>query len=91
MLSAPIVEFLAAYWKASVMALTICLTFSLCLIARLWLREHRVGAVRKLAWSGVLLVPLFGWLFYGAFFRAPERDDSQGHVEHGGAAHANVD
>jgi hypothetical protein len=49
-------------------ALFFCLYVSLCLIARLWLRHRKDHVQKKLLWSMVLLIPVFGWVFFGAFY-----------------------
>jgi hypothetical protein len=82
----PLIDFLLAHWKLAVALLIVCEGFSLCLIARLWLTRRKMGVVRKLAWSLVLLLPVVGWLFFAAFCPAPGRDEHGGHVEHGSAA-----
>ena len=82
----PLIDFLLAHWKLSVALLMIFEGFSLWLIARLWLTRRRLGVIRKLAWSMVLLIPVVGWLFFAAFCPAPARDEHGGHVEYGGAA-----
>jgi len=82
----PLIDFLLAHWKLAVALLIVCEGVSLCLIARLWLMRRKMGVVRKLAWSGMLLVPVIGWLFFAAFCPAPRRDEHGGHVEHGSAA-----
>jgi hypothetical protein len=59
-------------WAAVII---ISATVSIRLIAGLWMTHPRDPFVRKLLWSSVLLVPLFGWLFYGAFYAPlPEND-----------------
>jgi hypothetical protein len=82
----PIIDFMQAHWKLSIIILAACVAVSLCLIARLWVMGRRVRALRKIAWSIVLFVPLFGWLFFAAFYHPPERSENEGHVEYGGAA-----
>ena len=56
---------------------------SLCLIARLWLLHRRDRVVAKLVWSLALCIPLFGWIFFAAFYRPPEALGWTGHAEHG--------
>ena len=48
---------------------------SITLVIRLWLAHRRAGFVKKLLWSLMLLVPVFGWMCYGAFFQAPKSED----------------
>ena len=79
----PLIDFLVGHWKLAVASLIVCEGFGLCLIARLWFRYRKMSAVRKIAWSAVLLVPIVGWLFFAAFRQPPERDENAGHVEHG--------
>jgi hypothetical protein len=77
------IDFLLRHWKFAIVLLIVCEGFGLWLIARLWFTYRTMSAVRKIAWSGVLLVPIVGWLFFAAFLRPPERDENAGHVEHG--------
>ncbi|MCA1601626.1 MAG: hypothetical protein LC776_08285 [Acidobacteria bacterium] len=79
-------DFFVFHWKLTVVILGVCAATSLCLIARLWIRGRRGGTLRKLAWSLVLLVPLVGWIFFAGFYRPPEADENEGHVEYGGSA-----
>jgi hypothetical protein len=80
-----IIDFLVAHSKLGIIVLASCLFVSLCLIARLWFTRRRDSALRKILWSIMLLVPLLGWLFYAAFYHAPEPGPG-GHVEYGQAA-----
>jgi hypothetical protein len=38
------------------------------LIARVWIVHAGDPALKKVRWSVLLCVPLFGWIFYGAFY-----------------------
>jgi hypothetical protein len=38
---------------------------SVILVYRLWTRDKRLGVVERCFLSVVLLVPFFGWIFYG--------------------------
>lgn len=49
---------------------------SLTLILRIWLVHRREPEGKKLFWSVVVLVPLFGWLFYGGLFRVPPDNET---------------
>jgi len=53
-----------------------CLCVSVCLILRLWLIHRRTPLHRRLFWSLVLLIPLFGWLAYAGFFHIPSPNGS---------------
>ena len=53
---------------------------SLSLILHIWLARRRVGWFRKVIWSCIVLMPLLGWLFYGAFFSVP---GDKGHTRAG--------
>jgi hypothetical protein len=55
---------------------------SLSLIIRMWLLHRRSHILKKLFWSFVLLVPLLGWLFYGAFFQPPSVSENPAPTEH---------
>jgi hypothetical protein len=48
---------------------------SISLILRMWLVHRQASLCKKLRWSIVLLVLLFGWLLYGGFFRVPGYTD----------------
>ncbi len=59
---------------------TLCLAglllwVSISLILRMWIVHRQASLWKKLRWSFVLLVPLFGWLLYGGFFRVPSYTD----------------
>ena len=45
-----------------------CTWLSLSLIIRLWLKHRSDPVPKRLLWSLILCVPLFGWLLYGAFY-----------------------
>ena len=83
---APAVDFLLAHRTIGVIVVGFFVFISLCLITRLWCLRHRTSIFTRLVWSLILLVPIFGWLFYAAFYRPPERQDHGGHSEHGQAA-----
>jgi hypothetical protein len=78
-----LIELLAAHRLIAVAAAALWAFVSLCLIARLWVVHRRAWVISKLVWSVVLLIPIFGWLFFVAFFRAPEALSWTGHAEHG--------
>lgn len=67
--------------------LAAALSVSAVLIYRLWRRPDAPG--KKILWSLVLLVPLFGWIFYGALYKPPGRNtvrargDASGWLPHG--------
>ena len=44
---------------------------SITLVIRLWLAHRTPSFTKKFLWSLMLLVPVFGWMFYGAFFQVP--------------------
>ena len=80
------VDYLLANWRVGLIAGAVCLAISLCLVARLWIVDRRAGVASRLAWSFVLLLPIFGWLFFAAFYCPPVRIAGDGHAEHGQAA-----
>ena len=45
------------------------------LIIGLWVKHRHDSGIKKLFWSVVLLFPVFGWLFYGAFYTPPSRNE----------------
>lgn len=63
----------------------VCLSVSLCFVVHLWLARRGDPVIGRGVWTVILLVPLLGWLFYLAFYRAPGRTHG-GHAEHGYAA-----
>jgi hypothetical protein len=56
---------------AAIILAGLCAWVSLSLIARMWFVHRRAGLIKKLFWSLVLLVPIAGWIFYGALFHPP--------------------
>lgn len=52
-----------------------CVWVSVCFIVRMWVTHRRASATKKLIWSLMLLVPLFGWLSYVAWFQPPDYTD----------------
>lgn len=65
------VEFVKSHPVALVVAGGVCVWVSLCLIARMWIVDAKASFAGKLFWSGMLLVPLFGWVLYSAFYEVP--------------------
>jgi len=51
------------------------LWISFSLILRMWIVHRKASLWKKLRWSFVLLVPLFGWLLYGGLFQVPGYTD----------------
>ncbi len=75
-------NWLAQHRIVALCVVAFCLWVSSCLILRMWF-IHRRGAFRKkLIWSVILLLPLLGWLFYGAFFTMPDVSDTPCPTEH---------
>jgi hypothetical protein len=70
----------------TIVALSICEFVALFTIVNLWSRKRRMHVVIRLLWSVVLLVPLFGVLFYGLTRSDPEAhaDDVGDHSSGGG-------
>jgi hypothetical protein len=48
----------------------ISLWISISLILRMWVLHRETQWLKKFFWSLVLLIPAFGWLFYGGCFKA---------------------
>ena len=61
---------LAALWIAA-----FCLCVSMILIIRMWFLHRRTNIGKKILWTFILLVPLFGWLLYAGFFSIPDTSD----------------
>jgi hypothetical protein len=78
-----IIELVLSHPRVAVAIGAIKAFVSLCLIARLWLLHRRDRVVAKLVWSLALCIPLFGWIFFAAFYRPPEALGWTGHAEHG--------
>jgi hypothetical protein len=78
-----IIELVLSHSMVAVGAAAIWAFVSLCLIARLWVLHRCDRVIGKLIWSLVLCIPLFGWIFFIAFYRPPEALDWTGHAEHG--------
>jgi hypothetical protein len=74
MLDAP--GWLAQHHRAAVLLAAFCLWISACLIGRLWLVHKNAPFFKKLFWSIVLAVPLFGWIFCGGLFQQPDCTDT---------------
>ena len=69
-----------AVWVAHHSIPALCLAgfllwVSVSLILRMWIVHRHASLWKKLRWSFVLLVPLFGWLLYGGFFQVPGYTD----------------
>jgi hypothetical protein len=71
-----LVTWLVLHPKAAITIGAFCLWVSVSLILHMWFVHRRQALIKKLLWSFVLLVPLFGWLFYGGCFQLPERTDN---------------
>jgi hypothetical protein len=77
--SGPIFPPTATLTKGDKIARALCLVVSAWLIAQLWRTHPHDRFSRKLLWSLILLVPVIGWVFYGAWYTPlPPRDDSPG-------------
>ena len=48
---------------------------SITLVIRLWLVHRAASFAKKIFWSLMLMVPVFGWMSYGGFFQVPDRHD----------------
>jgi hypothetical protein len=75
-------ESLLQHPTVAIVLLAISLWVSFSLIARLWLIHRQRSVIAKLLWSIVLLVPLFGWIAYGAFFAPPPVSSNRAPTEH---------
>jgi hypothetical protein len=78
-----IIEVLLAHRAIAIAVAALWAFVSLCMIGRLWLLHRRDRVFTKVVWSLVLLVPLFGWLFFAAFYRPPEALSWTGQAEYG--------
>jgi hypothetical protein len=41
------------------------------MIRTLWTKNIGDSVLKKILWSLVLFIPVFGWIFYGAFYNPP--------------------
>jgi hypothetical protein len=48
----------------------------------MWLLHRKAHFLRKLFWSGVLLVPFVGWSLYAGLFQSLDHNTEQGSTEH---------
>jgi hypothetical protein len=63
------IEIDVAHHKTAVMlGAAFCAWTSLWLIVRLWINHVHDPFLKRLIWSIILCMPLFGWVFYGAFY-----------------------
>jgi uncharacterized membrane protein len=58
----------AHHHVALVVIIALCAWISLSMIVRMWLRYRSDSFLKKLGWTLVLCVPLFGWLFFCGFY-----------------------
>lgn len=54
--------------------LTVWALISFGLMIHLWRRKGKASIVKKAFWTVVLAIPLFGWIFYGAFYTIPDQN-----------------
>lgn len=47
------------------------------LVIRLWLVHRAASFTKKLLWSLMLLVPVFGWMCYAALFQSPDYHNTE--------------
>jgi len=62
---------LSGHPKAALAVGAFCLWVSVSLILRMWFIHRQESFTKKLLWSFMLLVPLFGWFFYAGCFQIP--------------------
>ena len=60
----------------------ICVWISLSIMVRIWFVHRKASLPKKLVWSFIVWVPIFGWLFYAAFFQVPSVTDTPAPREH---------
>jgi len=68
---------MAHHPQTTVWIFAFLLWISVSLIFRMWLVHRKASLIKKVLWSFVLLVPLFGWMLYGGFFDIPDSMDVQ--------------
>ena len=49
-----------------------CVWVSFALIIRMWFVHRSASWFKRLSWSFILLLPIFGWMAYGAWFAVPD-------------------
>ena len=69
-------EFFVLHWKIAIFLCAFWLWISVSFTLRMWLVHKSAKRMKKILWSVMLLVPLFGWLAYGAWFRIPDYHDT---------------
>jgi hypothetical protein len=75
-----------SFWYSSTgtALLALCWLISLYLVLRLWRVRHADPKGRKIVWSIVLLLfPVFGWILYAGFYKAP-KPVGNGHHQYSG-------
>ncbi len=55
---------------ATILVLILCVGVGLRLVVHIWGAHREASVSRKLVWSIIVFIPIFGWLAYGAFFRS---------------------
>ncbi len=78
-----VIDFFLGHQVFGIALVAVWAFVSFCMITRLWVLHRRERVLRKLVWSLILFVPLFGWLFFAAFYQPPEALSWTGHAEHG--------
>jgi hypothetical protein len=67
---------LASHPRAALAIGAFCLWISVSLMLHMWFVHRRESRMKKLVWSFLLLLPLFGWLLYAGCFRIPDYSDT---------------
>ena len=75
--NADIFAWLIQHPKVAIILCGIAIYISLCLIIRMWIVHPKEKILKKVWWTFVLCIPIFGWLAYGAGFKVPGTDSQQ--------------
>ena len=70
-------EFLSAHRAIALGLVLFWAWVSLSLVTRLWIVHRTEKVARKIFWTVVLLVPVFGWLAYGGLFHISDRSGAE--------------
>ena len=79
-------DWLSTHNNVGVICVGLWAFVGLCLIARLWTLHRRDRIISKVVWSIILLLPIFGWLFFAAFYRPPDALSWTNRAEYGSDA-----
>jgi hypothetical protein len=71
-----LVTWLVLHPRAAIEIGAFCLWISVSLMLHMWFIHRCESLMKKLVWSFLLLLPLFGWLLYAGCFQIPDYSDT---------------